>query len=303
MEVIKRASIIGLLLVVCTYYLAAIYILRFSLDEFVLPPTDDNDIKLPPPYLLVSNSGNELLIRRYGNTKNRCVIFFPGQHGGIARYQSDLFPSLVRHGISVFAVSYPGQDGAKGHGRLSELPGLIETGLTRLESVCDARESVFIGRSLGSMVAVDQAVHWRPRGVVVDGISPSLADAIYTYMENHWYLRPACVLPIQKILRRHYVLGDALDELGSTKVIVFQGSSDVRTPLSLAKRAVAGRDNVRFVKVAGAAHSNSYLKAFSQYIGSVITLLDAKPNNPIKPPLSSLRRVRAACGRRYVATD
>jgi hypothetical protein len=292
----KRAIIVGLLFAVFAYYLVVVYVLHFSLDAFVLPHARENINVLPPPYLMVSSNGNELLIRRYGNAINRCVIFFPGQHGGIVRYQHDLFPSLVRDGITVFSVSYPGQDGAGGHARLAALPRLIETGLTKLNDVCKIKDAVFIGRSLGSMMAVYQAAHWHPKGLVLDGIAPSLSDAIYTYMGNHWYLRPARVLPIKHILRRDYVLGTVLDQLASTKVIVFQGSLDKRTPLPLAKQAVAGRANVKFIEVPGASHSNVYLKAFAQYIDSIVTLLNAKSNYPIKQLLTSRHLVPVTHG-------
>ena len=275
-ELIKRVIIFSPLLIVSIYYLVVLYVLHFSLDSFLFPHVNENITELPQPYLSANSGGDELLIRHYGDTKNKCVIFFPGQHGGIARYQRDLFPYLVKYGVSVFAVSYPGQDDAKGHGRLTELPGLVHSGLAMLKKVCHAKETVFVGRSLGSMVAVQEAVHWQPKGLVLDGITPSLSQAIHTYMENHWYLRPASVLPIRRILRHDVSLRTALNKLNSTKITIFQGSLDVRTPLLPARRAVAGHPNVKFIEVTGARHSNVYLKARVQYVKGIVTLLGTK---------------------------
>jgi hypothetical protein len=53
-------------------------------------------------------------IRQYGSSQLRhCVIFFPGQHGGISTYERNLFPTIKQLGITVYALSYPGQDGAQ----------------------------------------------------------------------------------------------------------------------------------------------------------------------------------------------
>jgi pimeloyl-ACP methyl ester carboxylesterase len=292
----KRSTVIGVLFV-CTYYGTILYILRFSLDTFVLPQTNAGAVELVAPYLRVYRNGNAVFVRRYGNATDRCVIFFPGQHGGIERYQHELFEPLVREGISVFAVSYPGQDGAKGQARFSELPGLVDTALAKIDTICRLKHAVFVGRSLGSMVAALQAARWKPKGLVLDGVSPSLSAAIYAHMTTHWYLRPASVLPIAKVLLRDYDLGAALDQLDSTRVIMFQGSLDARTPLLPVRQLVVGRPDMKLIEVDGARHSDTYIKAFPEYLGSIVTLLGSKPNQYFHPTQTTHGRNKTLAAR------
>ena len=159
---------------------------------------------------------------------------------------------------------------------MDQLPGLLLDALTKVNSICRIQGSVFLGRSLGSMVAAMQSSQWRPRGLVLEGTSPKLSDAIYTYMESLWSLRPTTVLPVSMILKEDYSLKMVLDNLVSTKVIIFQGSADSRTPLLPVKQLIAGRSDTELIEVKGATHANAYMKAMPDYIDKIEGLLNSK---------------------------
>ena len=111
----KRVSVIAGCIAVA-YFAVPVILLRFALDRLVFlkvdggPTHEDRLIDVPVA------SDRSILIRQYGSARN-CAILFPGQHGGISTYERTLFPAIRQTGAAVYALSYPGQDGAQGRSR------------------------------------------------------------------------------------------------------------------------------------------------------------------------------------------
>lgn len=217
--------------------------------------------------------GNELLLRRYGRARTGCAIFFPGQHGERAAYRLTLFRMLVDAGVSVFAVSYPGQDGAAGSASLDEIPALSRRAVVVVTQQCGPLRTVVLGRSLGSMVAVYAAQGTAPAGIVLDSAAPSLSAAISARIRSRWYLRPLALLPVNTLLSREYSLADGLARSPMVHVVVFQGTADRRTPLLDLERAGLPPSNVRIVAVAQATHANTYWLAQNAYVNAVLAFI------------------------------
>lgn len=121
------------------------------------------------------------------------------------------------------AISYPGQDGARGDGDFENVQGLIQQALSRINQLYSIKDAIFVGRSLGSMVAVIAANKWHPRGLVLEGTSSALSDGIYSFMKSKWFLQPAILLPVKEIIKKDYSLSEGLTKLPNTKIAIFQG--------------------------------------------------------------------------------
>lgn len=111
---LAAAALYYLTTAVALYYLTIAVALRFFLSNLVflavpLSVTHENRL------LVVNSNGAQGLIREYKSDENRsCVLYFPGQHGGIARYEKEIFAPVLAKGVSVYAISYPGYEGAEG---------------------------------------------------------------------------------------------------------------------------------------------------------------------------------------------
>lgn len=248
--------------------------LHYSLDQLVFLHTKAERTTEIGRYHVTDLNGNEIIVRNYGKGANGCVIFFPGQHGGIRSYEKTLFDPLTERGVAVFALSYPGQDGAKGDGNFNNVQELVKKALTKINRSYPIKDTVFIGRSLGSMVAVLVADQWHPRGLVLEGTAPALSDAVYSYMKSKWYLHPAVLLPVQKIIKKDYSLTETMGKLTSTKITIFQGTNDSLMPLDQLNGIAKEHSNVSFFAVSSGTHSNTYIKSLPMYIETILNMLN-----------------------------
>jgi alpha-beta hydrolase superfamily lysophospholipase len=214
-------------------------------------------------------------IRRYGEASDgQCVIFFPGQHGGIAKYEHSLLPMLRMTGYSLYTLSYPGQDGAPGRAYLSKLPGDLDRALRFLVDgrLCGMGSSLFVGRSFGASVTVLEAAKLHPKGVLIEGVSPDLATAIRAWMRRHIVTWPWQWLPISTLVPAVGDLEPILADWQGTPMIVFQGTADNVTPFPTAKALMINRPGVRFEAVPGGDHENTFYMAAPAYRAALVDL-------------------------------
>jgi hypothetical protein len=261
---------------VAAYLFVPALLLRFALDRFVFPLVDggvtheDRLIDVP---LAV---GRFVRIRQYGGHElPHCVIFFPGQHGGISTYEQTLFPNIKKLGIAVYAVSYSGQDGARGRGHSATLVEDVDTALATIdhETSCQPGNAVFVGRSLGSAVALLEAQRVRPKGLLLDGVGPTLTSVIKAALRRHIPTWPWTLLPVQSLVKNNFQLLPIIHSLRPTSIVIFQGTEDQVTPFAETQRTVAGQTNVQFFAIQGATHTNAYLLAMPQYSKKLLELL------------------------------
>ena len=159
---IKLAIFLGSLILL--YFALGAVALRHFLDDLIFLKPEAGTTTEEHRFTY-EEQGNQLLVRQYGNTtNNNCIIFFPGRHGGIARYEEEIFYKLDLSNTSLFALSYPGYEGAKGSSSLQSLPSLIHKTLHKIEQEnhCNKTNTVFAARSLGAAIALEVAKDWRP---------------------------------------------------------------------------------------------------------------------------------------------
>jgi hypothetical protein len=266
-------AVIVLIALALAYTVTVALGLRYGIDRLLFPQVPLADATHESSSLSARDpNGNEVLVRIYGKLGIGCVVFFPGQHGGITRYERTLFPYLFQHGIRVLAVSYPGQDGAAGRTSLGNLMSLVTQALRNASAQCNSANTVVVGRSLGAMVAAYAAPALKPVGLVLEGAAPSLSAAIRDYAKPRYFLSPIAALPVAALLGEDFFLSTALASLPQVPVIVFQGTNDSQTPLA----TLAGSGlpaTVKIVAVEGGSHSDTYTIALDRYIHTIMSML------------------------------
>ncbi|MDE2317024.1 MAG: hypothetical protein KGK06_11515, partial [Xanthomonadaceae bacterium] len=97
------------------YFAVPAALLRWDLDRLVFSAQSQQRTHEGKRFDVAVSPDASVVVRRYGDAGRACAFFLPGQHGGIGSYERTLFPLIREAGADVYAISYPGQDGAKGH--------------------------------------------------------------------------------------------------------------------------------------------------------------------------------------------
>lgn len=256
-----RKILLALAAFVLLYFVVGASLLRFAMAPLVFPHVVASArTTAPVAQGWVGSGGDTLLVRRYGKPVAGCVVFFPGQHGMLRAYESDVFPAFVTRGIAVLAVAYPGQDGAAGKPRLREILSLTAQVVASAKATCPGHRVVLYGRSLGAMVAAYTAGSSRPTGLILESAAPSLSSAVRLRLRKRWFLAPLAILPVSMLLPTDYSLADAMAGAQDLPAFVFQGTEDTEAPLSMLNLAVVPA-NMTLVVVQGGTHSTTDILA------------------------------------------
>lgn len=268
-----RTLLLTLAACVLLYFVVGACLLRFALAPLVLPHLAPATHPTAPLFLRIGgDDGNAMLVRRYGTAKVGCVVFFPGQHGLISAYEKNLFPAFAAQGIAVLAVAYPGQNGAPGTPHLPEIRALAAQVAASAQATCPGHQVVLYGRSFGSMVAAYAAGRSHPVELILESAAPTFSSAVRLRLNSRWYLAPLALLPVSRILEHDYSLAEALSSALDVSTVVFQGTADSETPLSVL-RAAGVPGSIRLDVVSGGTHSTTYLLARDRIIQATLSML------------------------------
>lgn len=271
-----KIAVTALLFAVCVYFLAPCVYVCFFIDRNTIKTSEklktleDRTFEIPCP------EGRSVLIRRYGSSdSSRCVVFFPGSHGGIPRYEKTWFKDMLEAGMTVYALSYPGQDGAQGSSRLSTVGSDVETALDALDAITSGRlhGAVFVGRSLGATVAVMAASRFHPKALLLEGVSPSLSDAVRAFCSKQWFTTLWNCLPLEHLMADDHDILSSLKEMRGTPIWIFQGDRDETTPLKNLNKALYSLPWINVVPVPGGTHGESYRIARKTYLSVLNQLI------------------------------
>lgn len=198
------------------------------------------------------------------------MVFFPGQHGATATYS---LANYTAAGLAVFALAYPGQDGASGRTELSEIESLVGQAIVTVENTCPLNRTVFVGVSLGAMLAAYASHSTRPAGLVLLSAAPSLSSAIRIRLRSHWALAPLSLLPLPTLLTHDYSLVESLGQPASTQVVIFQGTRDDQTPIRLLQSPDILSVGVRVTGVPGGTHSTTFVLSQKAQLATILKML------------------------------
>ncbi|QTH73467.1 alpha/beta hydrolase [Pseudoalteromonas xiamenensis] len=271
-------------LVASLYVLAVLVGVRFFLDELIFVTTP-NVVTNESSSFNVKAGATEAIVRIYhAKNDDRCIVFFSGRNGGIPRYEKEIFEHLLAAGISVYAISFPGYDGAVGRSTFSSVTELGNHALVQINKIgaCSIDKSVFVGRSLGGALAVELAVKNPPAGILVDSIAPSLAVAIRAKLKQNWFTLPAAYLPLDVFMAFNPNVETALSKLNS-KIVILQGSQDQVASYDEVAGAVSSFPNVKIIEVKGANHSNAHIVGQNLYLKELDHLFEN-----IVPPMPEI---------------
>ena len=109
-------------------------------------------------------------------------------------------------------------------------------------------------------------------GLILESAAPSFSSAIRLRLTSRWYLAPLALLPVSRLLTHDYSLAEALSSTLDVPAVVFQGTADSETPLSVL-RAAGVPGNLKLVVVSGGAHSTTYLLARGRIIQATLSML------------------------------
>lgn len=269
----------GLILVL--YFLLPALLLHFAMDRLTFTAQTNDSTHEDQRHEVKVGGHRSVVVRRYGPANAACVIFFPGQHGGLGTYERTLFPQIEDEGAVVYAVSYPGQDGAVGSSRLRQLDDDVAAAIDfiRHGTPCIPTQSVFVGRSLGATVALAEAVRFSPRGVLLDGVSPDLSGVVHAWFQRHPLARGWNMLPVRRLLKDDFALTDIVAKLPATPVVIFQGTADRVTPFEPTRIWASAKPAIRFVPIRGGSHEDTYMLGRACYLESLGNLLRARPTS------------------------
>jgi pimeloyl-ACP methyl ester carboxylesterase len=265
-------------LLLIVYFTVILISLRFYLSDFIFKNIEHSQTSETQRYS-IKHGNNELIIRHYKpELAKYCAIFFPGRSGNISRYEKEIFKHALARNISIFAISFPGYDGAEGK---SSYKTVLTTGKTALEYIndstsCKISESVFIARSLGAMVAVKLAEYNKPKGFLLDSVAVSLSSVIGNHFKNNPYLWLGSLLPLANIMEYDPKLSESMDLLTYAPVVIFQGEHDALTPYKDIHVLSERFNNIELVKVINGSHSDAHKKEIDLYINKLETLFVLK---------------------------
>jgi len=257
------------------YFGGASIVLKYYLSDVIfkkLPNVETSEIIR----YKVNINKDELVIRQYGVSSNtKCVIFFPGQHGGIKRYEKEIFKDIVDKEMTLFAFSYPGFEGASGKSNFTSILDTSILALSRIENKtsCEIRSSVYLGRSLGASVALEVAKLSHPKAIVLDSLALSLSSSIRGKFKNSYLTKPLNILPIENLVDFNVSTKTSLNKLKKIPIIVFQGELDKITPLKNIDSLLKKYDNVTLNVIKLATHKNTHLLAGDKYSNAILELM------------------------------
>ncbi|MEO8999128.1 MAG: alpha/beta hydrolase [Rhodanobacter sp.] len=259
------------------YFLVPALLLHFVIDQLVFTAQTNDPTHEDQRYDVKLGDHRSVVVRRYGSTQAACVIFFPGQHGGIGTYERTLFPQIQGLGATIYAISYPGQDAATGKSHLQSLAEDVSVAIRSIEHTtpCIPAQAVFVGRSLGATVALAEAARFSPRGVLLDGVSPDLSGVVHAWINHHPLATGWRWLPVHALLPDDFALADIFRKMRATPVVIFQGTADRVTPYEAMRVFADSVPAIRFIPVRGASHENAYHLAHVCYSEMLKNLLNA----------------------------
>ncbi len=254
---------IAVILILAYFAFGALFI-RYALPYFLFPT---NKISQPTQEIRnfsLGSSKMQVIARSYGVQGEPCLFFFPGQHGGVSRYENELVSNPAFDTFNITIFSYPSQDGASGSvSSLEKLNALLVRLALLAESKNSCPKLYFYGRSLGAMVAVSVSSSLNVDGIILESASESLASALRNKFNKNWYLNPYQILPIKLLLKRNYDLGKLILEQKTGNILLVQGTVDKVTPLKQIQ-SIAKQNHIGILEVENGNHESTFILAREQ---------------------------------------
>ncbi len=192
------------------------------------------------------------------------ILWFHGNAGNISHRLENLVLLHEEVGASVFLFDYRGYGLSEGSpsedGLYLDAEAAFEYMKSRsLGEYGNQPDTVFYGRSLGAAVAVELAIRYPSRAVILESPFPSIKAMV----KNAYPFLPSGLLV--SMFEARFESDSKIDRVRSP-LMVIHGDSDTVVPASLGKelyeRAVHPK---RFYLISGADHNDTYLVGGKSY--------------------------------------
>jgi alpha-beta hydrolase superfamily lysophospholipase len=276
----RQLHVIGLavLALALLYFGGAALLLRLDLDAILFPrnraPAPVVAPDLVQDFRVAGTEGDALLVRRFGSGSAGCVLWFPDEDGGIERYAGALFESVARAGLVVYAVAWPGQDGAPGRARWTSLPGLAARAASAVIARCGAARTVIAGEGIGGLVAAlaTSTLLQRPAGLVLESVSPTFSAAVRARLRERVATRALALLPLERLLPHDEVLADAIG--ADLHAVAFQGTADAQAPVAELRPGAAPQgERPAVTEVRESTHADTRNRARADMIATMLDMI------------------------------
>lgn len=186
------------------------------------------------------------------------ILWLHGNAGNISHRVDNLGQMHQRLRVNVFLFDY--RQYGRSQGTISERGTYLDAQAAlrtlRQRTDLDAQAIVLFGRSLGSAVAVDLAVHQPCRAVILESPFTSVSDMA---------ARVVPLLPIGRLLQTRY---DSLAKIPRLTVplLILHGDRDDVVPIEQGQRLFAAANAPKtFYTIPGAGHNDTYLVGGALY--------------------------------------
>lgn len=250
-------------------------VLTDALDRFIMRPR----VRVPKgenATVPIAVKGGVVLARRYGAVEGKSVIvIFPGMRG-TNHFHKMMFLKRLAAEHSVYVLSYPGQEGAPGHCRATDVAKSLKEIVRALElhSGRPCAEMVFFGHCLGAGMAVVAAGQTKPQALVLVSLWMSPARISHLYLWTHPPWKPMAFLFPGFVFRMNGSIRQAIGRLGDVPVTIFQGERDQVAPID-DLRAIR-RPNWHVLPVEGAAHLEVQWKCMPSAVELVAAIASSR---------------------------
>jgi hypothetical protein len=177
------------------------------------------------------------------------IVYFHGNEGDVKSRAFKLEP-LLHAGFGVFLVEYRGYGGNPGS---PSEKGLYEDSRSSLKLLAaqgiDAQQTVFMGESLGTGVAVKMATEFPPARLVLLAPYTSITDVT---ADMYWFL------PVGLLSRDRF---PSINRIGkvTAPLLIIHGEQDDTVPTRLGRALLAAANDPKTgVFLAGASHDNLF---------------------------------------------
>jgi hypothetical protein len=273
-----RGVALAVLALLVLYFGGAALLLRLDMDAILFPRTPAPEpavardlveaFRVPGPH------DEALLVRRFGAGPAGCVLWFPDGRAGVERDAREIYEDVARAGLVVYAVAWPGQDGAPGRVHWDDLRPLAARAATEVIVRCGAARTVLAGGRLGGLVAAlaSTALAQRPAGLVLESASPTLAAAVRARLRGSLSTRALALLPLERVLPHEEVLADAIG--ADLHAVVFQGTADAQAPIAELRPGGAPQlERPAIIEVREGTHDDTRTRARAAMIATMLDMI------------------------------
>ncbi|MEL6877491.1 MAG: alpha/beta hydrolase [Pseudomonadota bacterium] len=233
----------------------AIIVLLWALQSRMLYPAPQQTVPLIPGYSEVQlDTSDGLSLRAFYSQAEAgmpTVVYFHG-NGGSLTGAGVSNAALVDRGIGALLVEYRGYGGNPGEPSEEGLYRDGEAAIAWLEARgIPLAQTVMIGNSIGSGVAVEMALRYDPAALILISPFTSLPDAAAA---NLWWL------PAFSLVRDQYASKDKIKQLG-LPVLVQHGTADNLIPHGQGLAMARAAPNGDFHSFEGEGHALSFIRS------------------------------------------